>query len=110
MSIIKKFKSYINYNTGKYEIWGTQDFIDSNKITNISNDMRNDNYDFNENKIAGYLHNNIYYVTEGHHRITSALRLWKKSGDYTFVEQLIENGLWYSIKKEPYPKYKLRII
>lgn len=106
MRIIKRLKEFLKYDTGKYKIWSTQNYIDNSKLNDIENLISKNKFDFN-NKIAGYLFNGEYYISEGHHRIVAALNYWKNTGDYTAVETMIENGIWYDCKKEPYPKWKL---
>ena len=91
------------YDTGKYKIRMTQNFIDKEKVLSIINDMIQDKYDFNDysNKIGIEFNNHVYYVTEGHHRMQAALEIWKEFKNYQFVEQLIKNALIYPIKYSP---------
>lgn len=91
------------YNTGKYNIKMTQNFLDRDKVNSIKKDMLLNKYDFNldGNKIGIEAYNDTYYISEGHHRMQAALEIWKEKGDYINVENLIKNGYIYHIKHEP---------
>ena len=95
---------FINkYNTGKYNIRMTQNFIDRQKVNSIKKSMMSNeyNFDIDSNKIAYEMTNGIYYITEGHHRMQAALEIWKENGNYECVRNLIKNGLKWIIKKKP---------
>jgi len=95
---------FINkYNTGKYNIRMTQNFIDRQKVNSIKKSMMSNeyNFDIDSNKIAYEMTNGIYYITEGHHRMQAALEIWKENKDYSNVDKLIGNAYRYTIKSEP---------
>lgn len=46
MSIIKRFKGFMRYDTGKYKIWGTQNYIDNSKLNDIENLISKNKFDF----------------------------------------------------------------
>ena len=85
----------------------TQNFIDKNKVRYFDDQIKSGNFDTSEPKyqIAGYIYDNVYYVTEGHHRMLSALMKWKDSGDYGIVDDLIKYGHWENIRKKPTESY-----
>jgi hypothetical protein len=103
------FLNYFN-NTGKYNIRMTQFGVDRNKSQKIKESMKSGNYDFeiDSNRIGFEIFNNVFYITEGHHRMQAALEIWKETKDYSFVERLIENGLKWSINKLP-KSYRFKI-
>jgi hypothetical protein len=80
-------------------IMGTQTTVDKDKVGLILNDMVNKKYNFesNDGRIAGYIWEDKYIVTEGHHRMAAAMSHGKSS-----VERLIENGIWTKVDKKPY--------
>lgn len=92
---------YLNFksNTGKFNIKSTQDFIDRNKVNSIKESMLRGEYKFDvpNNIIACYTKDNIYYITEGHHRMSAALSIWKETGNW-----LISNSIKYEINKIPH--------
>jgi len=96
---------YLNFfrSTGKYDLRMTQNFIDTNKVKSIKKSLYENTYDYNKdsNIIAYEFLNNIYYITEGHHRIQASLELWKETKDYSYTENLIKKGLKYSVNKAP---------
>lgn len=101
--LIKKFEFFNKYNTGLYDIRMTQYFIDESKVDSIKKSMINGDYNFDENNniIGVEIFNNVYYITEGHHRMNAALKIWSEYNDYSFVEKLISNSKKYIIKKKP---------
>lgn len=103
------FLNYFN-NTGKYNIRMTQFGVDRNKSQKIKESMRSGNYDFEKdsNRIGFEAFNNVFYITEGHHRMQAALELWKETKDYSFVDKLIQNGLRWDINKLP-KSYRFKI-
>jgi len=84
----------IFYDTGKYKIYSTQTDFNREKIDKIFKDICDNKYDyFSDNgKIAGYFYKGKYYITEGHHRILSALKYWRKYSDYKPVDKMIKGG------------------
>ena len=103
------FLNYFN-NTGKYNIRMTQFGVDRNKSQKIKESMKSGNYVFEKdsNRVGFEIFNNVFYITEGHHRIQAALELWKETKDYSFVDKLIQNGLRWDINKLP-KSYRLKI-
>jgi hypothetical protein len=99
---ILKFFDFKN-NTGIYKIRSIQTSIDTNKSNLINLSMLNGNYDFKDknNIIAYYFINNKYIVTEGNHQMFAALTIWKETGEYSFVENLLKYGIKYNINLEP---------
>jgi filamentous hemagglutinin len=103
------FLNYFN-NTGKYNIRMTQFGVDRNKSQKIKESMKSGNYDFEKdsNRIGFETFNNVFYITEGHHRMQAALELWKETKYYSFVDKLIQNGLRCDINKLP-KSYRFKI-
>lgn len=67
--------------------------------------MLNNKYMFRElrGRIGGYVDDaGNYYIGEGHHRMNTALQIFEETGDASFVNQLLEYGLW-TCKKPPFP-------
>ena len=66
--------------------------------------MLSGNYKFLEDcgRIGGYIDEaGNYYIGEGHHRMNAAMEIFEETGDASFVNQLLENGLW-TPKKPPF--------
>ena len=100
----KIFESnWFKYDTGKYKIFSTQTSYDQEKVDKIYQAISNNKYDFNSPKgiIAGYIHNDKYYITEGHHRILAALKYWRRYNDYKPVDNMIQNGIFTKSDKKP---------
>lgn len=95
--------------TGKFNIKSTQSLIDDLKVKSIKETMINGLYDFEDpnNIIACYVKDNIYYITEGHHRMQAALNIWRETGNYSFVDELIINSIKYETNKIP-PSYNFK--
>lgn len=89
--------------TGNYKLKMTQSSVDKSKVEQMKKSMKSNSFDFtiDNNKIGYEVFNDTYYVTEGHHRMQAALEIWKETSDYSFVENLIKNGLRYDISKKP---------
>jgi len=81
----------------------TQSSLNKDKVKEIKNKMISGDFDFtkDENKIGYEFLENVYYITEGHHRMQAALEIWKENGNYECVRNLIKNGLKWIIKKKP---------
>lgn len=107
--MISKFRNFISYNTGKYKIFSYQNGFDLSKVNKIYLDIKNNDYDyFKENGIiSGCRDNNIFYITEGNHRMLAALKYYKDSGDYLPVEKLIKNGIFNDTKPINYFKFPI---
>lgn len=74
------------------------------QIDQIKNDMTSGNYRFTapEGRIAGYVDSKgNYYISEGNHRMVAAQEIYKKTGDRTYVEKLLQNGSWTQTKNAP---------
>lgn len=97
-----KFLNFFN-NTGDFLIRMTQSSLNKDKVKEIKNKMISGDFDFtkDENKIGYEFLENVYYITEGHHRMQAALEIWKENGNYECVRNLIKNGLKWIIKKKP---------
>ncbi|MCW2482551.1 hypothetical protein J5224_26125, partial [Candidatus Symbiopectobacterium sp. NZEC135] len=70
----------------------------------IKNDMLNGRFLYSEPKgiIAGYVDNNgRYYISEGNHRMVAAMEIYKETGDSTFINNLLKNGVWTRTNKVP---------
>lgn len=104
-----EFLRFFN-NTGYFSIRMTQSFIDNVKVLDIKSKMTSKIFDFkkDDNKIGYEFLENVYYITEGHHRMQAALELWKETGNYEYVRNLIKNGLKWDIKKKP-NSYRFKI-
>lgn len=51
-------------------------------------------------RIAGFIDSKgNYYISEGNHRMVAAQELYKKTGDYSFIDKLLKNGLWTKTEK-----------
>ncbi len=105
-----KFLDFFN-NTGKLSIRMTQSNVEKEKVNRIKSDMISQKYDFTKdsNKIGYEFIDNTYYITEGHHRMQAALEIWKETGNYEYVESLINNGSRYDVTKKPYNSFKFKI-
>lgn len=101
MIYIKEFFDFNN--TGYINLRMTQSFIDKNKVNEIKKSMESNTYDYDldDNRIGIEIYNNVYYVSEGHHRMQAALEMWKSTGDYTPVENLVKKAVCYDIKYKP---------
>ncbi|MCE4056175.1 hemagglutinin repeat-containing protein [Pseudomonas sp. Au-Pse12] len=74
------------------------------QVDQIKNDMLSNNYRFTapEGRIAGYVDSKgTYYVSEGNHRMVAAQEIYKKTGDASFIEQLLKNGSWTKTASAP---------
>lgn len=105
-----KYMKKFFYDTGKYKIYSTQTDYDLSKVSDIYNDINRSKYDYfsNRGKIAGYIHNGKYYITEGHHRVLAAISYWKKYKDYKPLDKLIVNGNF--IERDPIKYWKFPTI
>ena len=65
-------------------------------VSQIQNDMLNGKYRFEstEGRIGGWRDGGQYFISEGHHRMRAAMNIFKETGDPTFVNKLLQNGLW----------------
>lgn len=88
--------NWFKYDTGKYKIFSTKTSYDKEEINKIFQDIDNDEYNFHSpsGTIAGYIHDDIYYITDGNHKILAALRYWYRYNNYLPVEKLIKNGMF----------------
>ncbi|QGU89257.1 hemagglutinin repeat-containing protein [Erwinia sorbitola] len=74
------------------------------QVDQLKNDMVSGNYKFTapEGRIAGYVDSKgSYYISEGNHRMVAAQEIYKKTGDVSYVEKLIQNGSWTQTKNAP---------
>ncbi|XSS63550.1 hemagglutinin repeat-containing protein [Pseudomonas sp. B11] len=74
------------------------------QVDQIKNDMLSNNYRFTapEGRIAGYVDSKgIYYISEGNHRMVAAQEIFRKTGDASFIDKLLKNGLWTQTKSAP---------
>ncbi|WP_458573806.1 hypothetical protein [Lonsdalea quercina] len=74
------------------------------QVDQIKNDMASGNYRFTapEGRIAGYIDNKgNYYISEGNHRMVAAQEIYKKTGDRSYIEKLLQNGSWTQTKNAP---------
>ena len=74
------------------------------QIDQIKNDMTSGNYRFTspEGRIAGYIDSKgNYYISEGNHRMVAAQEIYKKTGDRSYIEKLLQNGSWTQTKNAP---------
>ncbi len=44
----------------------------------------------------------VYHVVTGHHRMAAAIDIYKRSGDLSFVRELIDRGHWVTITYIPH--------
>lgn len=98
-----KYLSSLFKGTGSLNIRMTQNYIDKSKVNSIKKSMFDNKYDFDDpsNKIAYEIYDDVYYITEGHHRMQAALEVWVETNDYSCVENLIYNAIGYKINKKP---------
>ncbi|WP_145891091.1 hypothetical protein [Candidatus Pantoea soli] len=62
------------------------------------------NYRFNapEGRIAGCKHSKAnHYISEGNHRMVAAQEIYKKTGDKSYIDKLLQNGSWTQTKNAP---------
>ncbi|HID4044093.1 TPA: hemagglutinin repeat-containing protein [Pluralibacter gergoviae] len=74
------------------------------QVDQIKNDMISGNYRFTspEGRIAGYIDSKgNYYISEGNHRMVAAQEIYKKTGDRSYIEKLLQNGSWTQTKNAP---------
>ncbi|TFZ49022.1 filamentous hemagglutinin N-terminal domain-containing protein [Serratia proteamaculans] len=74
------------------------------QVDQIKNDMTSGNYRFSapEGRIAGYIDSKgNYYISEGNHRMVAAQEIYKKTGDRSNIEKLLQNGSWSQTKNAP---------
>nr|WP_233598571.1 hypothetical protein [Erwinia sp. 198] len=74
------------------------------QVDQIKNDMTSGNYRFNapEGRIAGYIDSKgNYYISEGNHRMVAAQEIYKKTGDKSYIDKLLQNGSWTQTKNAP---------
>ncbi|VTP15446.1 hypothetical protein PUATCC27989T_03340 [Phytobacter ursingii] len=74
------------------------------QVDQIKNDMLSGDYRFNapEGRIAGYIDSKgTYYISEGNHRMVAAQEIFQRTGDKSFIEKLLQNGLWTETKSAP---------
>ena len=74
------------------------------QVDQIKNDMTSGNYRFNapEGRIAGYIDSKgSYYISEGNHRMVAAQEIFKKTGDKSYVDKLLQNGSWTQTTNAP---------
>lgn len=74
------------------------------QVDQIKNDMTSGNYRFTapEGRIAGYIDGKgNYYISEGNHRMVAAQEIYKKTGDRSYIEKLLQNGSWTQTKNAP---------
>ncbi len=70
---------------------------DRKVVDQIKCDMLNDEYLFtaDRGRIGGYKDSDgTYYIGEGHHRMNAALEIFEETGNTSYVDALLENGLW----------------
>ena len=83
-----------------YDIFATVKTLHSpEKIPQLMQDMRTPGgfgYDELRGQIAGYYSEGKYFVTEGHHRVTAAMKVWIEDGNFEPLTNLIKNGSWSS--------------
>ena len=94
-------------NTGNNipKIKGTQKGLrNPSKVEQIKKDMLEGNYRYTdpEGIIGGYIdENGVYYIGEGHHRMTAAIEIFKETGDLSHINKLLRYGLWTKVAKPP---------
>ncbi|CNI62255.1 putative hemolysin [Yersinia intermedia] len=74
------------------------------QVDQLKNDMVSGNYKFTapEGRIARYVDSKgNYYISEGNHRMVAAQEIYKKTGDASYIEKLIQNGSWTQTKNAP---------
>lgn len=54
--------------------------------------MKNGTFNPSERPVAGYKYNSEFYITDGHHRMAAAYRLYYETGNADFINQLINAG------------------
>jgi filamentous hemagglutinin len=55
-----------------------------------------------EGRIGGYIDKKgVYHVGEGHHRMAAAIEIYKKTGDASYIKELIKNGSWTKTESAP---------
>jgi hypothetical protein len=66
-------------------------------VNQIKSDMLNGRYRFEapEGRIGGWRDAaGNYYIGEGHHRMAAALEIFEATGDASYVNRLLQYGLW----------------
>ncbi|MCU6677672.1 hypothetical protein M8318_08305 [Leclercia sp. H6S3] len=74
------------------------------QVDQIKNDMTSGNYRFTapEGRIAGYIDSKgNYYISEDNLRMVAAQEIYKKTGDRSYIEKLLQNGSWTQTKNAP---------
>jgi RHS repeat-associated protein len=83
-----------------FDIFGTVKNLHSPEtIPQLMQDMRTPGaFEYGElrGQIAGYHVDGKYFVTEGHHRVTAAIKVWIADGNAEPLSNLIKNGVWSS--------------
>ena len=75
------------------------EFIDQVKDKMLAEEFR---FETPEGRVFGWKdERGTYYISEGHHRIVAALEIYKESGDRSYLDRLLECGLW---QDSPPPK------
>jgi len=92
-----------NYNTKIVHY--TQTFIDDEKVYDILNKLTL-KWIIN-NPVAFEVFNDKLYITEGHHRLESAIKL----GNKEIISMLFQCALYYDVKHEPeyFKKRKIKL-
>jgi hypothetical protein len=70
----------------------------------IRSDMLQGRFYFQETRaiISGVIDpRGVYYVIEGHHRMAAAMDIYKKTGDPSYVLELIRWGKWDHVEYRP---------
>lgn len=66
-------------------------------VDQLKEDMLSGNFRFesDEGRISGWNdERGTYYICEGHHRVIAALEIYKETGNRTYIDRLLECGLW----------------
>ncbi|MGR7449529.1 hemagglutinin repeat-containing protein [Klebsiella aerogenes] len=74
------------------------------QVDQIKKDMLSGDYRFTapEGRIAGYVDSKgTYYISEGNHRMVAAQEIYKKTGDASYIDNLLKNGVWTQTKNAP---------
>ena len=86
-------------------IRGTQSGLrNPHVVDEIKRSMLENKYDFSllNNRIGGYFdRQGTYHISEGHHRMTAALEIYRETGENKFVYELIKNVRWTNISMPP---------
>lgn len=74
-------------------IYGTQEGTNPDIVNKYYEKMMDGKFDLNQ-KIGGFKSEGNYFIGEGHHRITAALKYYQSTGKSFYIDHLINTGRW----------------